>query len=171
MIRPGAMLGGMTETRATGPSPLEELAVERAEWRAEGLKLVLTNGCFDLLHAGHLALLEMARGHGDVLVVALNSDVSVRGLKGEGRPIVPEAERAEVLLALEAVDRVVLYDAPTPIGEIRALLPDILVKGADWAADEIVGRAEVEAAGGRVARVALVPGRSTSAIVERIRRP
>ena len=169
MIRPGAMLGGMTET--SRPTPLRDLVVEREAWRAAGRKVVLTNGCFDLLHAGHLALLEAARGHGDVLVVALNSDASVRGLKGEGRPIVPEAERAEVLLALEAVDCVVLYDAPTPIGEIRALLPDVLVKGADWAADEIVGRAEVEAAGGRVARVALVPGRSTSAIVEHIRRP
>jgi rfaE bifunctional protein nucleotidyltransferase chain/domain len=132
---------------------------------------VLTNGCFDILHAGHLALLEVARGHGDVLVVALNSDSSVRALKEEGRPIVPEAERAEVLLGLEAVDRVVLYDEPTPIGVVRALLPDVLVKGADWAAEAIVGRPEVERSGGRVVRVALVPGQSTSAIVDRIRRP
>jgi D-beta-D-heptose 7-phosphate kinase/D-beta-D-heptose 1-phosphate adenosyltransferase len=132
---------------------------------------VLTNGCFDILHAGHLALLEVARGQGDVLVVALNSDASVRGLKGDGRPVVPEAERTEVLLALEAVDRVVLYDEPTPIAVVRALLPDVLAKGADWAADDIVGRPEVEDAGGRVVRVDLVPGRSTSAIVDRIRRP
>jgi D-beta-D-heptose 7-phosphate kinase/D-beta-D-heptose 1-phosphate adenosyltransferase len=151
--------------------PIAALAADRAAWRAAGLKVVLTNGCFDLLHAGHLALLETARGHGDVLVVAVNSDASVRGLKGAGRPIVPEAERAETLLALEAVDRVVLYDEETPIAVVRALLPDVLVKGADWAADAIVGREEVEAGGGRVVRVALVPGRSTSGLVERIRRP
>jgi D-beta-D-heptose 7-phosphate kinase/D-beta-D-heptose 1-phosphate adenosyltransferase len=161
----------MTEERASGPTPLADLVAEREAWRAAGLEVVLTNGCFDILHAGHLALLEVARGTGDVLVVALNSDASVRGLKGEGRPVVPEAERAEVLLGLEAVDRVVVYDDPTPIGVVRTLLPDVLVKGADWAADDIVGGPEVEGAGGRVVRVALVPGRSTSAIVDRIRRP
>ena len=165
------MLRDVTVERATRPANLADLIDERAAWRAAGLKVVLTNGCFDLLHAGHLALLEMARGHGDVLVVALNSDASVRGLKGEGRPIVPEAERAEVLLSLDAVDRVVLYDEPTPIAVVRALLPDVLVKGADWAADDIVGRPEVERAGGRVVRVSLVPGRSTSAVIDRIRRP
>jgi D-beta-D-heptose 7-phosphate kinase/D-beta-D-heptose 1-phosphate adenosyltransferase len=153
------------------PTPLPDLARERLAWRASGASVVMTNGCFDLLHSGHLALLEAARREGDRLVVALNSDASVRALKGEGRPVVPEGERAEVLLSLEAVDRVVVYDEPTPIEVVRALRPDVLVKGADWAADEIVGRAEVEAAGGRVVRVALVPGRSTSAIVERIRRP
>ena len=157
--------------RATRPTLLADLIDERAAWRAAGLKVVLTNGCFDLLHAGHLALLEMARGHGDVLVVALNSDASVRGLKGDARPVVPEDERAEVLLSLDAVDRVVLYDEPTPIAVVRALLPDVLVKGADWAADDIVGRPEVERAGGRVVRVSLVPGRSTSAVIDRIRRP
>jgi D-beta-D-heptose 7-phosphate kinase/D-beta-D-heptose 1-phosphate adenosyltransferase len=154
-----------------GPTPLADLARERRAWRASGECLVMTNGCFDLLHPGHLVLLEAARREGDRLVVALNSDASTRGLKGDGRPVLPEGERAEVLLALEAVDHVVVYDEPTPIEVVRALLPDVLVKGADWAADEIVGRAEVEAAGGRVVRVALVPGRSTSAIVERIRRP
>ena len=118
----------------------------------------MTNGCFDLLHPGHMALLEASRAEGERLVVALNSDASVRGLKGEGRPVLPEGERAELLLALEPVDRVVLYDEPTPIEVVRALRPDVLVKGADWAADEIVGRAEVEAAGGRVARVAPCPG-------------
>ncbi len=153
------------------PHPRRTSSPERAAWRAAGRSVVLTNGCFDLLHAGHLALLEVARGTGDVLVVALNSDASVRGLKGEGRPVLPEDERAEVLLSLEAVDRVVLYDEPTPIAVVRALLPDVLVKGADWAADDIVGRPEVERAGGRVVRVTLVPGRSTSAIVDRIRRP
>ncbi len=129
-----------------------------------------TNGCFDLLHPGHLSLLEAARGEGDVLVVGLNSDASVRALKGAGRPLAPEAERAETLLALEAVDRVVIYDEPTPLEVIRALAPDVLVKGADWARDAIVGREEVEAAGGKVVRVELMPGRSTTSLVERIRR-
>jgi len=155
----------------TGPAPLFDLARERLAWRTAGKSLVLTNGCFDLLHPGHIVLLEAARREGDLLVVALNSDASVRALKGEGRPVVPEQERAEALLALEAVDRVVLYDETTPIEVIRTLVPDVLVKGADWAAHEVVGRAEVEAAGGRLVRVALVPGRSTSAIVDRIRQP
>jgi D-beta-D-heptose 7-phosphate kinase/D-beta-D-heptose 1-phosphate adenosyltransferase len=104
-------------------------------------------------------------------VVGINSDASVRALKGEGRPLVPADERAEMLLALESVDAVVVYDEPTPREVIAALLPDVLVKGADWAADAIVGREEVEAAGGRVERVPLVPGRSTTSLVERIRRP
>lgn len=150
-------------------SDLATLVSERARWRAEGRPVVLTNGCFDLLHPGHVALLEAARHTGEVLIVALNSDVSVRGLKGEGRPLVPEAERAEVLLGLEPVDRVVVYQDPTPLTVIRALLPDVLVKGADWEADAIVGRAEVESAGGRVVRVPLVSGRSTSTLVDRIR--
>jgi rfaE bifunctional protein nucleotidyltransferase chain/domain len=161
----------MSTVRPPGPSPLAVLVAERRAWREAGRRVVLTNGCFDLLHPGHVALLEAARREGDVLVVALNSDASVRGLKGEGRPLLPEAERTETLLGLEAVDRVVLYDEPTPIAVIRAVQPDVLVKGADWAADEIVGRAEVEEAGGLVVRVALLPGRSTSALVERIRRP
>jgi D-beta-D-heptose 7-phosphate kinase/D-beta-D-heptose 1-phosphate adenosyltransferase len=165
------MLEEMTGRRAKGPTPLADLVAERRAWRAARTKVVLTNGCFDLLHAGHLALLEMARGEGDVLVVALNSDASVRGLKGEGRPVLPESERAEVLLSLEAVDRVVVYEEPTPLAVVRALLPDVLVKGADWAADDIVGRPEVEAAGGTVLRVSLVPGRSTTALVDRVRRP
>ena len=154
-----------------GPTPLADVARERVAWHAAGERVVMTNGCFDLLHPGHVALLEAARAEGEKLVVALNSDASVRGLKGEGRPVLPEGERAELLLALEPVDRVVLYDEPTPIEAIRTLLPDVLVKGADWAADQVVGRAEVEAAGGRLVRVALVPGRSTSAIVDRIRQP
>jgi D-glycero-beta-D-manno-heptose 1-phosphate adenylyltransferase len=149
---------------------LPALLARRREWRAQGRRVVFTNGCFDLLHPGHVALLEAARALGDVLVVAINSDASVRGLKGEGRPLVPEAERAEALGALEAVDAVVVYGEPTPREVVAALLPDVLVKGADWAEDAIVGREEVEAAGGRVERVALVPGRSTTALVERIRR-
>jgi rfaE bifunctional protein nucleotidyltransferase chain/domain len=161
----------MSDVRSTGATRLPDLAREREGWRAAGRRVVLTNGCFDLLHAGHVALLEAARREGEALVVAINSDASVRRLKGEGRPFLPEAERAEALRALEAVDRVVVYEQDTPLDVVRALVPDVLVKGADWAADEIVGRAEVEAAGGRVVRVALVPGRSTSGIVERIRRP
>jgi D-beta-D-heptose 7-phosphate kinase/D-beta-D-heptose 1-phosphate adenosyltransferase len=152
-------------------SELSRLVEERGCWRDEGRTVVLANGCFDLLHRGHVELLQSARGEGQLLVVALNSDASVRALKGRGRPLIPEAERAEVLLALEPVERVVVYDEPTPLETIRALLPDVLVKGADWAANAIVGREEVEAAGGRVVRVALLPGLSTSSLVERIRRP
>jgi D-beta-D-heptose 7-phosphate kinase/D-beta-D-heptose 1-phosphate adenosyltransferase len=161
-------VSGERERAAAG---LAALVAERKAWRAAGRRVVLTNGCFDLLHAGHVALLEAARREGDVLVVALNSDVSVRALKGAARPIVPAVERAELLLALESVDHVVCYDEPTPIEIIRALVPDVLVKGADWAEAAIVGRAEVETAGGRVVRVGLLAGRSTSSIVERIRRP
>ncbi len=156
-----------------GEMPATDLAARVAErrlWRETGRAVVLTNGCFDLLHPGHIALLEAARREGDVLVVAVNSDASVRGLKGEGRPLVSENERVEILLALEPVDRVLVYDEPTPLETILALGPDVLVKGEDWAADEIVGATEVEAAGGRVVRVALQPGRSTSKLVERIRR-
>lgn len=142
---------------------------ERRAWRAEGKVVVFTNGCFDLLHPGHVALLEAARAEGDVLVVGLNSDRSVRGLKGPGRPLIPEAERAEALGALEVVDRVVVYDEDTPLELIRAVRPDVLVKGADWAQDAIVGRDVVEADGGRVVRAAILPGRSTSELVGRIR--
>jgi D-beta-D-heptose 7-phosphate kinase/D-beta-D-heptose 1-phosphate adenosyltransferase len=155
-----------------GEMPATNLAAaveERQRWREGGRGVVLTNGCFDLLHPGHVALLEAARREGDVLIVAANSDASVRGLKGAGRPLVPEGERAETLLALEAVDRVVVYDDPTPLAVIEALVPDVLVKGADWAANAIVGRREVEAAGGRVVRVPLVTGLSTSTLVDRIR--
>ena len=157
------MLGEMPATE------LAELVSERRVWRESGRAVVLTNGCFDLLHPGHVALLESACREGDVLVVALNSDPSVRRLKGEGRPVIPQPERVEVLLSLESVDRVVVYDEPTPLETIQALRPDVLVKGADWAADAIVGAREVEADGGRVVRVELVPGRSTTALVERAR--
>jgi rfaE bifunctional protein nucleotidyltransferase chain/domain len=149
----------------------EHLDAQRSAWRAQGQAVVFTNGCFDLLHAGHVRLLERARAEGDVLVVGLNSDASVRALKGEGRPILPAAERAEALLALEAVDAVIVYGEDTPLRVIEALLPDVLVKGADWALDAIVGRTEVERAGGRVVRVELVPGRSTTRLVERIQTP
>lgn len=153
----------------TGPALLADLVRDRLAWRAAGKRVVLTNGCFDLLHPGHVALLEAARREGDVLVVALNSDESVRALKGAGRPVVPEGERAETLLALEAVDRVVVYDEETPIEVIRALVPDVLVKGADWAADRIIGRDVVEARGGTVVRIAFAPGFSTTSIIEKIK--
>ena len=136
--------------RLSRATPLLDLRRERARWREEGTRVVFTNGCFDLLHPGHVRLLEAARAEGDRLVVGLNSDASVARLKGEGRPLLPAAERAETLLALEAVDRVVIYDEDTPRDVIAALLPDVLVKGADWELRAIVGREEVEAAGGRV---------------------
>jgi D-beta-D-heptose 7-phosphate kinase/D-beta-D-heptose 1-phosphate adenosyltransferase len=148
---------------------LSDLVQQRRAWRDAGLLVVFTNGCFDLLHPGHVALLEAARREGDRLIVGLNSDASTRGLKGPQRPVIPQAERAEVLLSLEAVDRVILYEEPTPARLVELLLPDVLVKGSDWAQDQIVGRATVEAAGGRVVRVPLLPARSTSDLVARIR--
>jgi D-glycero-beta-D-manno-heptose 1-phosphate adenylyltransferase len=144
-----------------------ELLAERAQWKSRGRRVVFTNGCYDLLHPGHIRLLEQARSLGDVLVLALNSDASVRRMKGPSRPLTPEAERAEMALALEAVDAVTLFDEETPRELIAALLPDILIKGADWA-HFIAGREEVEAAGGQVLTVALEPGYSTTNIVERI---
>lgn len=134
-----------------------------------GRRIVFTNGCFDLLHPGHVRYLTAARALGDILVVGLNSDQSVRRLKGAGRPILGVDERAEVLLALSAVDHVVVFDEDTPRELIAALRPDILVKGADWALEDIVGREEVEATGGRVVRVDVVPGVSTTELIRRIR--
>ena len=130
-------------------------------------RVVFTNGCFDLLHPGHIRTLEQARSLGDVLVVGLNSDASVRETKGDSRPVVAENERAELLASLEAVDFVVLFGEPTPREIIGELLPDVLVKGADWGATEIVGREEVEAAGGRVVSIPLEPGYSTTSIVQK----
>ena len=132
-------------------------------------RVVFTNGCFDLLHPGHVRLLERAASLGDVLVVGVNSDRSVRGLKGTVRPLLPESERAELLASLEAVDYVVIFDQETPLELIAGLLPDILVKGADWGTDKIVGREEVEAVGGKVASIPLEPGYSTTKILEQIR--
>jgi len=137
--------------------------------RAAGLRVVFTNGVFDLLHPGHVRYLEYARNLGDMLIVGLNADASVRRNKGPGRPITPENERAEVLAALECVDAVVIFEQDTPAEIVRLVQPDILVKGADWAADQIVGRDTVEARGGRVVLVPVEQGHSTSAIVERIR--
>jgi rfaE bifunctional protein nucleotidyltransferase chain/domain len=133
-------------------------------------RIVFTNGCFDLLHPGHIRTLEEARSLGDVLVVGLNRDASVRKAKGDSRPVIGEDERAELLAAFEAVDFVVLFSEPTPRELITELLPDVLVKGADWGSTEIVGREEVEAAGGRVVSIPLEPGHSTSVILEKIRK-
>jgi rfaE bifunctional protein nucleotidyltransferase chain/domain len=150
---------------------LDDVARAGHAFRAAGERVAMTNGCFDVLHAGHLRLIEASRAEADRLLVAINSDASVRRLKGAERPVIPESERAEVLLAMEAVDAVAIYDDETPLRVVEALAPDVLAKGADWPLDQIVGRAEVEAQGGRVVRVPLVPGRSTTAILERIRKP
>jgi len=138
--------------------------------RSRGGTVVFTNGVFDLLHPGHVRYLRDARALGDVLVVAVNSDRSVRSNKGEDRPINPETERAEVLLALECVDAVVIFDEATPHAIIGALLPDVLVKGSDWGPANIVGRDVVEARGGRVVRMSLAPGFSTTALIDKARR-
>ena len=137
--------------------------------RRQGQRIVFTNGVFDLLHPGHVRYLQAARREGEVLIVGLNSDRSVRANKGPSRPIMPEHERAEVLEALACVDAVVVFDEETPDAIIRHVQPDVLVKGADWAADAIVGRETVEARGGRVVRMPIESGWSTSAIIERAR--
>jgi len=147
----------------------DALRVALAPRRREGTRVVFTNGCFDLVHAGHVRYLEAARALGDVLVVGLNDDASVRRLKGPGRPILSLAERAQVLAGLTAVDHLVAFAEDTPLALIEILQPDVLVKGADWAADDIVGRDAVLARGGRVERIDLVPGLSTSEIIRRIR--
>ena len=161
-----AQTAGMTEKFYTR----EALIGARAGWKRAGRKVVFTNGCYDLLHPGHIRLLEQARSLGDVLVVGLNRDASVRKAKGDSRPVIGEDERAELLAAFEAVDFVVLFSEPTPRELITELLPDVLVKGADWGSTEIVGREEVEAAGGRVVSIPLEPGHSTSVILEKIRK-
>jgi len=148
----------------------EHLALERERLRIQDKRVVFTNGCFDLLHPGHVRYLAQARALGDALIVAINSDRSVRELKGKGRPILNEQERAEVLSALESVDFVVLFDEQTPRQLIAAILPDILVKGGDWTIDTIVGREEVEAAGGQVFSLPYVEQQSTSEIIARIQR-
>ncbi len=150
-------------------SPDQLLGV-RQGLRAQGKKLVFTNGVFDLLHVGHVRYLAAARGLGDVLLVAINSDRSVRELKGDSRPLINEAERAEVLAALRPVDYVTIFDDVSPRFLIATLLPDVLVKGGDYGLDEIHGREEVEAAGGRVISLPFVEGASTSAIIERMRK-
>jgi D-glycero-beta-D-manno-heptose 1-phosphate adenylyltransferase len=138
--------------------------------KRDARRVVFTNGCFDILHPGHIRMLEKARALGDVLVVGINSDPSVQGIKGPQRPLIPEGERAELLAALQSVDFVTIFDELTPRELIAAILPAILVKGSDWGPDEIVGREEVEAAGGVVISIPLEVGYSTTKLIERIRR-
>ena len=144
---------------------------QEARWlKNAGKTVVFTNGCFDILHPGHIDLLRRARGLGDVLVVSVNSDASVRRLKGAGRPIFSELERSEVLAALETVDYVCIFDEDTPLETILKIRPDVLVKGSDWGLNEIVGRAEVESWGGKVVAMAVVEGHSTTNVIERVLR-
>lgn len=148
----------------------EQMLEERERLRAGGARLVFTNGVFDLLHVGHVRYLAEARALGDALVVAINSDRSVRELKGPDRPVFDQAERAEILGALRCVDYVVIFDDVSPRSLIGKLLPDVLVKGGDYQIDEIHGREEVEAAGGRVIPLPFVPGASTTSLLERMKR-
>src|SRR6201990_69427 len=156
--------------KAEGILNPEELLRARARLRAEGRRLVFTNGCFDLLHVGHVRYLAEARRLGGALLVAINSDRSVRALKGPNRPVMSESERAEILAALEAVDLVTVFDEESPRSLISEVLPDVLVKGGDYRLDEIHGREEVERAGGRVLSLPFVEGASTSSIIERVRK-
>ena len=144
-----------------------ELLDQRLRWKREGKTVVFTNGCYDLLHPGHVRLLEQARSLGDVLIVALNSDASVRRMKGPSRPILPQEERAALVAAFDAVDAVTFFDEDTPRELIAVLLPDVLVKGADWS-HFVAGKEEVEAAGGKVLNLPLEPGYSTTSMVEAI---
>ena len=148
----------------------DSLLARRARLRAAGQKLVFTNGVFDILHVGHVRYLAEARALGDALVVAINSDASVRELKGAGRPLMDQAERAEILAALRATSYVTIFDDVSPRALIAELLPDVLVKGGDYALDQIHGREEVESAGGRVVSLPFIEGASTSAIIERMKK-
>jgi D-beta-D-heptose 7-phosphate kinase/D-beta-D-heptose 1-phosphate adenosyltransferase len=149
---------------------MEQMLAERERLRAAGRRLVFTNGVFDLLHVGHVRYLRQARALGDALVVAINSDRSVRELKGPERPVFAEDERAEILAALRDVDYVVVFDDLSPRRTIKKLLPDVLVKGGDYQLDEIHGREEVEAAGGKVISLPFVAGASTSALIQRMKK-
>lgn len=137
--------------------------------RRRGEQIVFTNGCFDLLHLGHIRSLEQARSHGDRLIVAVNGDASVRRLKGSDRPIVPARQRAEIVASLECVDWVILFRETSPLALIRALRPNVLAKGADWSLEQIEGREEVEGWGGRVVRTRTVPGLRTTGLIQRLR--
>lgn len=147
----------------------EDLLARAATWRMAGKRIVFTNGCFDLLHAGHLSLLSQAAKLGDILVLAINSDASVRRLKGPERPLVPQEDRAAVLAALGFVDAVTIFDEDTPLEVLQSVRPHVLVKGGDYRLDQVVGRELMEATGGRVVLVPLTPEKSTTALVERIR--
>ena len=159
-------LTGMPAGKVVGRA---ELAVRAASWRLSGKRIVFTNGCFDLLHGGHLSLLREAGKLGDILVLAINSDESIRRLKGADRPLVLQDERAALLAALTCVDAVTIFDEDTPLETIRQVRPDVLVKGADYQIEQVIGREFVESTGGRVALVPLTPERSTTSLVKRIR--
>jgi rfaE bifunctional protein nucleotidyltransferase chain/domain len=148
---------------------LEQLVERFGRTQRHGKRVVFTNGCFDLLHPGHIHSFEAARALGDVLIIGLNSDDSVRTLKGATRPVIPQDERAEILAGMECVDAVVIFDELTPQRVVATLLPDVLVKGGDWPGNQIVGREEVEAAGGKVVLIDVVPGYSTTEILNKIR--
>lgn len=156
-----------TDSGIDGLLSLDEMKAERARLKNEGKRLVFTNGCFDILHVGHATYLQWAREQGDALVVAINTDASVKRNKGPKRPIVGQEDRAKMLLALRCVDYVIMFDEETPERVISELLPDVLVKGSDWAGN-VVGAAQVEAAGGVVRLADLVPGHSTTGIIERV---
>lgn len=147
---------------------LDELRSIREELRRNRKTVVFTNGCFDIIHRGHIDYLSKAKALGDVLVVGLNADTSVTRIKGSQRPIVPQEDRAVILASLSPVDYVCLFAEDTPMALINAIVPDVLVKGADWNIADIVGRETVERAGGKVATIDVVPGRSTTGIIERI---
>ena len=168
-----AMKGTTKRAKGTAGRPgkvlsLAALLPVRRKLKRAGRTVVFTNGCFDLIHGGHVALFRKAKRLGNVLVVGLNTDASVRRLKGPGRPVFPLRERLEVLAAFEDVDYVTWFAEPTPRKIIAALVPDVLVKGGDWGPDRIVGREEVEAAGGRVVRIPYLKGHSTTSIIERV---
>ena len=147
---------------------LESLLTRVAVWKNNGEKIVFTNGCFDLLHAGHVTYLEAAKHAGDRLILGLNTDRSVSALKGPNRPVIHEMDRARVLAALESVDAVILFDEDTPLNLIQAIQPEVLAKGSDYTEDQVVGGKEVKAWGGKVALIDLVQGRSTSNIVKKL---
>jgi D-beta-D-heptose 7-phosphate kinase/D-beta-D-heptose 1-phosphate adenosyltransferase len=149
---------------------VDEIAVIAAEAKRNGRSVVFTNGCFDLLHRGHVHILRQAKAAGDILIVGMNSDRSVKSIKGSARPILPETDRVELIAAMEMVDYVVLFDEPDPYQLIAAIKPNVLAKGADWSADKIVGSDIVERNGGRVAVIPYLKGFSTTEIIERIRK-
>jgi rfaE bifunctional protein nucleotidyltransferase chain/domain len=151
--------------------PRERLRLRAAEWRATGQRLVFTNGCFDLLHVGHITLLEKCREFGDKLIVGINSDASVQRLKGPQRPLVKEGDRARILAALAATDAITIFDEDTPLELLKAFRPDVIVKGGDYSEATVVGAAEVRSWGGRVEIVPTVPGFSTTAIVNKMTTP
>jgi D-beta-D-heptose 7-phosphate kinase / D-beta-D-heptose 1-phosphate adenosyltransferase len=168
-VTASSIRSAITDIPASKVLGRQELAVKAAAWRKAGKRVVFTNGCFDLLHAGHVSLLHQAATLGDVLVVAINSDASVRRLKGPQRPVVPEVDRSALLAALACVDAVTVFDEDTPLETLLALRPQVLVKGGDYRIQDVVGREVVETDGGRVVLIPLLPEKSTTALVERIR--